>query len=417
MSKRNCEGTSRALVGMALAVALFVAKAATQIPVGQPPVVQKPVTQPGLVLPIQQPNLSGQLLNGGLPQGGGQGGPDEFTSIWSRPTPPQFAGFPIFPARLPGYGNYPLPANQAAGDPNAATPAFVPLPPAEPEPPGWPAWVRMQAKKPLPFDLTLGLLISQEGRVWHREADGEPFVPLFFYDKFAALAVGATVQSRGTAAFEVLLERTTRIETRGLTTMKLIELDAETVHVQFDELSWLRLTCIARTNRFSLPDGSTIEMAASDAAPVAGLIGLFGMPAVADPERPPLVEIRRVDEPGWYGGRATMVNLGGVDIIWKHAFGETRIAPNHRVTFFLSPPTAATWAGLTPGDTRLEHDGDKVTCKSTKDTEVQWCGARIQLQLGESVTFESFGGSFSQPAGTRTPVPEGTPIPSGTSGG
>ena len=447
MSERNRVGTSKALLGI-LMLGLCAAPAPAQITGGQVPVTQpgaqqpgaqqpgaqqpgtqqpgtqQPVTQPGLIQPFEQPNLPGQLLNGGSPQGGGQGGPDEFTSIWSRPTPPEFSGFPIFPARLPGYGNYPLPATGAAGDPNAAGPLIMPLPRAKPEPPGWPTWVRTQAKRPLPFDISLGLLISQEGRVWHRDNDGEPFVPLFFHDKFAALPVGATVESRGTGAFEVLLERTTRIQTRGRTTLKPLKLDAETVHVKFDELSWLRLTCSARTNRFTLPDGSTIEMAASEAAPVVGLMGLFGMPALAAPQRPPLVEIRRADEPGWYGGRATISNLGGVDIIWKHAFGETRIVPDHRVTFFLSQPTAATLAGLTPGDTRLEHDGETVTCKSTKDTEVQWCGARIQLQQGESVTLESLGGSFSQqpggataPAGTAVPTPVGTPGPSGTTGG
>lgn len=374
---------------------------APQNPGSPQPGSQNPVNvgqQPGLVQPLQSntANLPGQLLLGGSPQGGGQGGPDEFTSIWSRPSPPQFSGFPVFPARLPGYGGYPLPAQGQEGDPNGPTP-FVPLPAAEPLPAGWPSWVRAQSKRPLPYAIDLGLLISQEGRVWHRATADEPFVPLFYHDKFASLAVGATAESRGTASFEVLLEGSTRIQTRGVTSLTPTKLDEENVHVTIHKLSWMRLTCSKRINIFTLPDGSTVELQAAQPAPVAGLIGLFGMPSVPAPLSPPLVELRRLDEPGWYGGRATMTNLGGTDIVWNHAFGRTVVAPSHRVTFFISPPTAAMAAGLVPGMTQMEHHGEHVTCKSTRDTEVQWCGARIELRKGTTVTFESLGGEFAQP--------------------
>ena len=74
--------------------------------------------------------------------------------------------------------------------------------------------------------------------------------------------------------------------------------------------------------------------------------------------------------------------------------GKTIIQPEHRVTLFLSAPTAPTGAGLQPADSRVERAEDRVTCRSDMATEVQWCGAKIQLPKGATVTFESLGGSF-----------------------
>ena len=264
--------------GLGLVVGLLVATAFPQVLVAQspvtPPATQPPGTLPATPQPFEQPDLPGQLLNGsgmqsfGL-QGGGQGGIDEFTSIWSRPTPPQFSGFPSFPSTLPGYGNYPLPSNQATGNPMSLV-----LPPAVAGPPGWPAWVRSEARKPLPFGMTTGLLIGQEGRVWHSDAKDEPFVPIRFHDKFAALTVGATIETRGAGAFELLLETTTRVETRGATAMKTLTLDDETVHLQVDKLTWLRITATSRTNRVTLPDGSVLEMNTSSAGGAPSAAGV-----------------------------------------------------------------------------------------------------------------------------------------------
>tara|TARA_R110002096_G_scaffold84384_7_gene194855 strand:+ start:2307 stop:3674 length:1368 start_codon:yes stop_codon:yes gene_type:complete len=395
-------------------------------PGAQDPGTPNPATQPGLQNPGSAPsNLPGQLLNGGGAQGGAQGGPDEFSSIWSVPSAPTFQGFPTFPARLPGYGNYPLPVNPTTGASPIGTgdgnPLVLPLAPAEPEPAGWPTWIRTQAKKPLPFAVELGLLVSQNGRVWHRDRAADPFEPILFHDKFASLPIGAQVETRGAASFEVLLHQSTRIEARGLTAMQVVSLDEQLVHIAFREITWLRLSASGRTNRFTLPDGSSIEFAAA-APPVQDLAAIFGGVATpSDMPRQPSIEIRRTDEPGWYGGRATMTNFGGNDIVWTHAFGKTIIPPEHRVTLFLSPPAAPTSAGLQPGETRVERAEERVTCRSDMATEVQWCGAKIQLPKGAKVTFESLGGSFveqtkavppaSSPATEPTPA---EPTPAGT---
>ncbi len=333
-------------------------------------------------------------------QGSPFSGQGKFSSIWSVPTTPKAPGFPGFPSSLPGYGNYPLPINPLTGASpiggNQSDAFTLPLAPAEPAPTGWPSWIRAEAKRPLPYAIDVGLLISQSGRIWHRGSELEPFEPILVHDKFASLPIAGEVETRSAGSFELLLHDSTRVQSRGLTKMKVNNLDEQQVHLTFTQLSWLRLSSAGRTNRFSLPDGSSVELEdSSNGDGFSGLLGMLGMPAPADMMRPPLLEIRRINEPSWYGGRATMTNFGGSDIIWRHAFGTTIIKPDHRVTLFLSPPQQPTAASLTPGDSRVERDGDKVTCRSNKMTDVEWCGAKIRLPKGARVTFESSGVSLA----------------------
>jgi hypothetical protein len=386
------------------------AQPGTQIP-GAP--------KPGIAFPGRQNsasapgNLPGQFLNGQGAQGGQQGSPDEFSSIWSVPSAPKFSGFPMFPAQLPGYGNYPLPINPATGASPEGTignnPFFLPMASAEPEPPGWPTWIRTQAKKPLPFAIDLGLLIMQDGRIWHRDSESDPFTPLLSHNKFASLPAGAEVETRGAASFEVLLHESARVQARGLTALRVVSLDEKLVHIEFSKLSWLQINVSNRINRFTLPNGSMIELVAA-AAPVIKLGSLFG--GLATPTNipsAPSVEIRRLDEPGSYGGRATLTNFGGSDIVWTHAFGQTIIAPGHRVILFLTPPKSPTSAGLQTGGTRVQRREESVTCISDTATEVRWCGAKIQMPRGTKVTFESLGGAFNEEPTAAPIVPSAPP--------
>lgn len=321
-------------------------------------------------------------------------GPDEFSSIWSAPSPPQWSGFPAFPARLQGYGNYPLPV-----DPNDPTGTGVapPLPAAEPEPSGWPSWVRLRARKPLPFAVDVGLLIAQAGRAWSRGGEDEPFVPSLPHDDFASLPVGAEAQLRSKGALEVLLHESSRLEARGPTALRVEALDEQQVSLRLDELSWLRLRASARRHTLSLPDGSVLEFeptGSSGAMPggLGALAALFGGAVLPVTARPAHVEIVRADEPTSYGGRASLTNYGGEPVTWRHAFGVTKIGPGQRVTMFLTPPATPAPAGLAPGDARVRQEGDVATCRAVSETEVQWCGARIAVPAGGVVRFESFAG-------------------------
>lgn len=402
-------------------------------------------------LPCQvQPGSQQQSPTGEqLLQSGGRQGPrgeqiSEFSSIWSKPVAPKFEGFPAFSPGISGYGNYPLPVDPSATGLQPAlganTPLALPLAPAMPEPVGWPTWIRTQAKRPLPFAPDVGLLVSESGRVWHRDSNSDPFVPLFSHDQFASLPAGGEVEMRRSGAFEMLFHQSTRVQTRGATTVRAIALDEESVHLEFSTVTWLRIEATRREHRIGLPDGSTLVFAAIEIPALGDGVGpgltpspgtgaasnplaqaLFGIAAPIDIPRPPRIEIRRADEPGYYGGRATITNLGGADVTWHHAFGTTTIQPSQRVTFFLTRPTSNAPAGLDKGDSRIDGEGrtaadaSVITCTATRDTEVRWCGASVNVPSGAKVTLDALGGAViaTQPP-PRPPAAAGSAKPSGS---
>ncbi len=362
---------------------------ATQGPQGQAGQATQPT---GL-----QQNLPGSFLEpGGLQRRGGGNAPDGLSTIWSAPSLPKWSGFPAFPSRLQGYGNYPLPADP--DDPLTGA-LSAPLPAAAPEPPGWPSWVRLRARKPLPFATDVGLLVAQRGRTWFRASADEPFVPSMQHDKFASLPVGSGVEIRRDGACEVLLHQSTRVQAIGPTRLDVVALSEDEVSMDCKEVSFLRLRARGRRHTLQLPDGSSLVIpppqAATDdtggGAGLGGLAALFGALAPTTTALPADVDLRRVDEPSWYGGRVTITNLGGRPLLWRHAFGETDIPSGHRVTFFVQPPEGVR-AALVAGDSTLSEDSAEVTCLAVRDTQVSWCGARLAVPAGASVRLQSLAG-------------------------
>ena len=358
----------------------------------QPQQGQQPQQNPGGFNQAGMPNrnLPGSFLS---PQGpfsnGYNQGPDEFTSIWSAPSTPEWTGFPAFPARLQGYGNYPIPV-----DPNdpTGTGLVPPLPAAEPEPNGWPSWVRLRARKPLPYSPEVGLLIAQDGQVWSRTDDGAPFVPSMRYDPFASLVVGGAAELRTRGGFEVLLHQSTRIEAKGPTQIRVEALDEERVSLSLGRVSFLRVRANHRAHRLTLPDGGVLEVSPSLAAgAMAGLAALFGGAAAPSGNRPAFLEIDRAQEPSAYAGRVTITNYGGDPVTWRHAFGVATIGSGQRISVLLSAPTTGAPADLVAGDARVDLEGHDATCTAAGATAVQWSGAKIALPAGGAVRIRSLG--------------------------
>ena len=125
-----------------------------------------------------------------------------------------------------------------------------------------------QSKQPLPFALDQVLLVRQDDRVWWRESAAEPFVPLYFHDKFRTLGVGGEVEVRQVGRFELLLHESTRVETHGPTRLGVIALDEQRVELTLQHLTWLRLHVSSRVHDVHLLDGSMlhIDEATSDTA-------------------------------------------------------------------------------------------------------------------------------------------------------
>lgn len=379
------------IVRAAAVLAVVVASVAAQQQPGAAPLPPRfQPQQPGEPLPTPAPQAPGQ---GPQPsQGWPRDAIDEMTPVWMQPGRPGFSGFPVFPSRLSGYGNYPLPVDPSArpagvgAAPGAQGPFGLLLPPAAPEPRGWPGWVRAASKQALPFAADRGLLVRLVDRVWWRASADEPFVPMFFHDKFATLVAGGEVRVPQSGEFELLLWDTTRVVARGTTALRLEQTDEREVRVAVGALTWLRIQAGGRQHTFVMPDGSALVVDPPPAAAAAA--------ADAPPPSPALVEFERVDEPGFYGGRATLANLGTRPVTWRHAFGTATLGPSERLTLFLSAPTAPIAAGLSAPGARLDQRDGDVTCRSDgADAELRWCGARFALPPGATIELESLQGN------------------------
>ncbi len=369
---------THAIAVAALGLALL-APARAQRPGAYPGAPQPGQQQPQQPQPLQQ---SPQFRVPGSLEGIGPGWAqwrEPLNSIWVRPPQtPAFAGFPVFPYRLQGYGAYP-------GDTERRPGRSLPLPPAAPLEPGWPPWARTRDKAPLPFAADLALLIRHTDRVWHRAAIDEPFVPAFFHDKLCTLPAGAEVDVRQSGDFELLLHDSSRVVARGPTFVTLAELTPTTVRLHVPRLTHLRVMASKREHTLVLPDSSRLRFGAAGAGDLPFDVG-----------------ITRADEPGWLGGRATLSNLGPSDVVWQHATGQVTLPPGHRVTFFLRPPPDPALPELDVREGVAEPDGDAMVCRSSGDGHVRWSGARFALPAGAQLRLDPIQGRpFAPPPDPR----------------
>ncbi|MBL9078683.1 MAG: hypothetical protein JNL08_14330 [Planctomycetes bacterium] len=365
---RRCCG---AVARTALAVLVAAAAGAAQQGSGDPARPQPP-ERTGRPDPFLQPNQPQQPR-------------DPLDPVWGTLPRPSFDGFPVFPSRLSGYGGYPQPARplQPGQLPTVQfPPGLMPLlPVAAPEPPGWPAWVRLAEREPLPFAPDRALLVQNSDRVWWRGTTDEPFVPLFFHDKLRALEPGAEVEVRQSGEFELLLHTSSRVVATGPTELRLVAMDAGHVELDLRSFTRLRVQARDRDHVLRLPDGSRLEAAAP--APDEAAPG------------PVLLLLQRADEPSRYGGRATIFNIGARPVRWVHAFGTTTLEPDHRVTMFLRPPAIAVGAGLAELGGRAEptSGGRALDFRGADDAELSWCGARFQVGAGSVLRLDAGQGA------------------------
>lgn len=379
MTEHGPVSKARVLPGTAaipVMVALSAALAMAQVP-QQPP-------RPGTA----QPTIPGQPnMPWANPVRSYNGQPlleKQFRPINSRwvtpPAAPAFTGFPTFPSRLSGYGLYPTEPGKA-GEP-APRPTLPLLPaPADPEAHrGWPEWARTASKEPLPFAPDLALLVRHGDRVWLSTEPEEPFVPLFFHDKVRTLRTAAVVEVRQAGEFELLLHESTSLFARGPSRVELVEMTPAAVRLRLPALSHCRLTASGRKHAIELPDGSHL---------------LFGDDEATTGDV--LVVVERADEPDWYGGRATITNLGEVPVRWRHASGETLVVPGKRVTFFLQAPRRFVAEALTESGVQKSERGDVVQLQAPSGGTVTWCGASFVLPAGGSVTLDPQLGALVRP--------------------
>jgi len=362
VTRRAIRGRTGVLVG-----ALWLAGAlSAQVP--QPGDGTTPVTpQPG-------------APQGQDPFGGSTPAPrDPLDPVWvSPPAVLPFEGFPVFPSRLSGYGNYPSLGPSLGRSVDGVPQGFPLLPLAGPEPPGWPGWLRLRQRQPLPFAEDLALLVQNSDRVWWRNEAEAAFVPLYFHDKLRTLKVGAEVQVRQAGEFELVLHSSTRFIAQGPTDVRIVALSATDVELDVRRFTRLRVQAMARDHLLRLPDGSQLRFAA--------------LPGEGETEGPVLVLLQRADEPSRYGGRATIFNAGARAVRWQYAFGESRLEPGQRLTMFLAPPATSIGSGLVPKGVESKPQGAALRCDGADGGTLSWCGARFEVGPGHSVRLEPLQG-------------------------
>ncbi|MBL8749950.1 MAG: hypothetical protein JNK78_12375 [Planctomycetes bacterium] len=417
-------------LGARCAAAVLVAVLGTRLvgqdlPPAQPAQPATPPQNPGL-LPGQLPTAGpqGQLPVVGRGTAAGPGRvdrppPNPNDSTWTQLTTPSFAGFPVFPSRLSGYGGYPR---------SSAAPGLGPVVPrllasAAPEPPGWPKWARLRDREALPFGPDAALLVRNADRVWWRSEPDAAFVPLFFHDKIVPVRAGAEVQVRHVGEFELLFHDGGRWIALGPADLHIAQMTETEVVGELRSFTRLRLHGSQRAHTLVLPDGSRLRMPPTPLAPAPGsvdakaalplplpppMLALLGGTAQesADPGGPGFVLLDRADEPGWLGGRLSLFNPGPREVTVTGPLGETKVAPGHRIWLFLRPSEAPVPAGVAAGDAVAALDGAAMRLQAAVDTTVSWCGARIRLSAGCAARFQPIQGRpFDSPATSRPKLP------------
>jgi hypothetical protein len=350
--------------------------------------------QPGTQQPNPQqqgtqqpsPQLPGMQRPGSLfqPQGQSQQHTsygDGLHTRWEHGPGSTFEGWPAFPNQLSGYGSYTRESLLGGRKP-------LPLASAPPEPEGWPMWMHARAKEPLPYAPEFALLARLGDRVWWRPADDEPFVPMYFHDKFRTLRTGARIEVRQNGEFVLLLHRSTRVLCRGPSTVELGKLDEHEVQLRIGGLTWMRIAVVERLHTIELPDGSTVTI---QPPPPSGAPLLLPSVLAQREAQPGVTDLMlvRANEPGWLGGRATLANLGTTDVVWRHASGEVTLHPQERVTFFLQKPQGALPAALTTTGVQADVADTVVTCRAQQAGSAGWSGASFDLPAGASVRFDA----------------------------
>lgn len=403
-ARRSPVERRRLLAGAAVALCA-AAPAAAQVP---RPVYPSP-SPSGVTQPTWAQGLQGQEPGQGPLQPGQFPGlltPPKFATdpldpwnlspTWVRPD--AFQGFPVFPQNLGAWGGYP-PAPEGYLQPPALP--LQPPPMRVPGPPDWPAWIRSKVAEPLPYAVDVAVLVRQVDRVWLLEPGEPAFVPLHHWDAGRGVPAGTRVRVQQAGEFLLLFQGAARIASHGPCELQVAALTEAQVRVEFGALTHLTVVAYERPLVCALPDGSELRSlpVPEDALAVAAT-RLF---------------VDRVDEPGWYGGRATIFNGGERGVLWTTPFGDVRLDPGFRVTFLLTPPQQPLPDALTVTDVATEAgtgtEGARRRFRAAGGPgSVAWSGARIELPPGATLELDPMLGDAFEPPPPPPAVPP-EPVP------
>jgi len=292
-----------------------------------------------------------------------------------------FTGFPTFPSGVsPSAAFQPPPNWNTAPEVKSMPPSQVPVAP------DWPTWLRIREPRTLPYEPAVAVLVRQQDRVWFRTPDEAAFVPLYFFDKIREIRSGTEIQVRQSGEFAMLLHGGSRVVALGAVDLKVVELTEALVAVELRAFTELRLRCIEREHRFTLPDGSVLVVP----------------PQAADATGVDL-QLQRLDVPDPTAGRATVTHESGraVSLILPH--GTVELAQGTRSTVFFAPSPGFVQAAMASQGVAEERSGAARRFRAgAAGGVVRFSGSSFQLPGGATLVLDPLLGDFERPAAPAT---------------
>ncbi len=292
-----------------------------------------------------------------------------------------FTGFPTFPS-----GVSPSAAFQPPPNWNTA-PTVKSMPPSQvPAAPDWPTWLRVREQRTLPYEPSVAVLVRQQDRVWFRAPDEQAFVPLYFFDKIREIRSGTEIQVRQSGEFGMLLHGGSRLVALGAVDLRVAELTDTLVAVELRSFTELRLRCIEREHRFTLPDGSVLVVP----------------PQAADASGVDL-QLQRIDVPEPSMGRATVTHESGraVSLVLPH--GTVELVQGTRSTVFFAASPGFVQTAMASQGVAEERSGTARRFRAgAAGGVVRFSGSSFQLPGGATLVVDPLLGDFDRPVDPAT---------------
>jgi len=286
-----------------------------------------------------------------------------------------FTGFPTFPS-----GVSPSAAFQPPPNWNTA-PEVKSMPPAQvPTAPDWPTWLRIREQRTLAYEPGVAVLVRQQDRVWFRTPDEPAFVPLYFFDKIREVRAGTEVQVRQSGEFVMLLHGGSRIVALGAVDLKVAELTDTLVAVELRNFTELRLRCIEREHRFTLPDGSLLVVPPQ----AADAVGVD-------------LQLQRVDVPEPSAGRATLTHESGRPVGLQMPHGTVALAQGTRNTVFFAASPGLVQDSVASQGVGEERSGSARRFRAgPSGGVVRFSGSSFQLPSGATLVVDPLLGELER---------------------
>jgi len=178
----------------------------------------------------------------------------------------------------------------------------------------------------------------------------------------------------------MLLHGGSRIVALGAVDLKVAELTDTLVAVELRNFTELRLRCIEREHRFTLPDGSLLVVPPQ----AADAVGVD-------------LQLQRVDVPEPSAGRATLTHESGRNVQLQMPHGTVDLSPGTRCTVFFAPSPGTAQTALASQGVGEERSGSARRFRAgPSGGVVRFSGSSFQLPSGATLVVDPLLGELER---------------------